>query len=308
MRVLVTGGAGFIGSHIVDRYIDMGYDVHIVDNLTSGKTSHINNKATLHEIDICSDSFGKLLTEIKPDAVNHHAAQASVKISVLDPKHDLLVNGSGTANVALLSAMHGVKHLIYASSGGTLYGQPLKNPVHENAEIKPLSPYGVSKFAGEEYVKFVARSSEMNTTIFRYGNVFGPRQDPSGEAGVIAIFAGNLLTGKPCIIDGDGEQVKDYIYVSDIADINTLVLEGDSSKVNETFNIGTGTGTSVNTIYRTLREQIGSDITPSYGPPRIGDVRRIFLDCSFVKRQIGWQVKKTFSEGIENTIAALKNP
>ena len=211
-------------------------------------------------------------------------------------------------DVVILMVTHGVKHLIYASSGGTLYGQPLKNPVHENAEIKPLSPYGVSKFAGEEYVKFVARSSEMNTTIFRYGNVFGPRQDPSGEAGVIAIFAGNLLTGKPCIIDGDGEQVKDYIYVSDIADINTLVLEEDSSKVNETFNIGTGTGTSVNTIYRTLREQIGSDITPSYGPPRIGDVRRIFLDCSFVKRQIGWQVKKTFSEGIENTIAALKNP
>ena len=194
MRVLVTGGAGFVGSHIVDRYVEAGYDVHIVDNLISGKTSNINNKVTLHEIDICSDSFSELLTNIKPDAVNHHAAQASVKISVLDPKHDLLINGSGTANIAMLSAMHGVKHLIYASSGGTLYGQPLENPVNENAEIKPLSPYGVSKFAGEEYVKFVARSSEMNTTIFRYGNVFGPRQDPSGEAGVIAIFAGNFST------------------------------------------------------------------------------------------------------------------
>ena len=307
MRVLVTGGAGFVGSHIVDRYIDAGYEVHVADNLISSNTNNINNKATLHKIDICSESFGELLTKIKPDAVNHHAAQASVKISVSNPKHDLLINGTGTANVALLSAMHGVKHLIYASSGGTLYGQPPESPVSEDAEIKPLSPYGVSKLAGEEYVKFVARSSEMNTTIFRYGNIFGPRQDPSGEAGVIAIFAENLLTNKRCVIDGDGEQIKDYIYVSDIADINTLILEADSTKTREIFNIGTGIGISVNTIYRTLREQIGSNIAPLYGPPRIGDVRKIILNCSFVEKQLGWHTTKTFAEGIEKTIAALKN-
>src|SRR6185437_10761625 len=216
MRILVTGGAGFIGSHIVDAYLAAGHEVQVVDNLATGRRSNVAKQARLHEIDIHSRELERVFEEFRPEVVNHLAAQASVKVSTSDPVFDLEVNGGGTARVAMLSAAHGVKKLIYASTGGALYGDPDFVPVPETHPIRALSPYGTSKRVGEIYIDFVARTAGLTYTILRYANAYGPRQDPHGEAGVVAIFTGLALAGEQCTIDGDGEQMKDYVYVGDI--------------------------------------------------------------------------------------------
>ena len=303
MRILVTGGAGFIGSHIVDAYVAEGHEVHVVDDLSSGRREHVNEAATFHAIDIRAPELAALFADVRPDIVNHHAAQASVKVSTADPAFDLAVNGAGTANVALLCAEHGVRKLIYAGSGGTVYGEPEAVPIPETARGQPRSPYGVSKLVGEEYVRYVGRTSPVETTILRYGNVFGPRQDPTGEAGVVAIFARLMLRREACTIDGDGDQVKDYVYVGDVARANVLALEaGDGAALN----IGTGRGTSVNTIFDALRRATGDATEPRHGPPRPGDIYRMYLDASAARDVIGWAPEMTFEEGIRLTVEALR--
>ncbi|HML98639.1 MAG TPA: GDP-mannose 4,6-dehydratase [Tepidiformaceae bacterium] len=302
MRILVTGGAGFIGSHIVDAYLAEGHEVAVVDNLATGRRSNLDRRAKLHEVDIHSRELEGIFASFKPEVVNHHAAQASVKVGQADPVHDLEVNGGGTARVVQLAVQHGARKIIYASSGGTVYGEPRALPVTEEHPIAPRSNYGASKYVGELYVQLAARTAEIQYTIFRYGNAYGPRQDPHGEAGVVAIFTGLMRAGKPCTIDGDGEQKKDYLYVGDIARANVLALTGGNGLV---ANIGTGRGTTVNHIYRVLSAEIGNTVPARHGPPRPGDVRNFWLDCSRAKAELGWEPVVTFEEGIRLTVASF---
>lgn len=302
MRILVTGGAGFIGSHIVEAYLAEGHEVAVVDNLSTGRRANVDRRAALHEVDIHSRELEAIFAGFKPEVVNHHAAQASVKVGQADPVHDLEVNGAGTARVAQLAVAHGARKLIYASSGGTVYGEPQTLPVTEDHPIAPRSNYGTSKYVGELYVQLAARTADIEFTIFRYGNAFGPRQDPHGEAGVVAIFTGLMLAGEPCTIDGDGEQKKDYLYVGDIARANVLALASGNGLV---ANIGTGQGTTVNHIYRVLSAEIGNTIPARNGPPRPGDVRNFWLDCSRARAELGWEPLVSFEEGIRLTVASF---
>ena len=301
MRILVTGGAGFIGSHIVDAYVELGHEVAVIDNLATGRRSNVNRRATLHEVDIHSRELEAIFEGFRPEVVNHHAAQASVKIGQSDPVRDLEVNGGGTARVLQLAAAAGARKVIYASSGGTVYGEPASLPVTEDHPIAPRSNYGTSKYVGELYVQLAARTAGLSSTIFRYGNAFGPRQDPHGEAGVVAIFTGLMRSGQQCTIDGDGEQMKDYVYVGDIARANVLALTAGDGLV---ANIGTGQGITVNHIFRTLAGAAGNAIDPGFGPPRPGDVRNFWLDCSRARNALGWSPEVSFEEGIRLTLAA----
>jgi len=304
VRILVTGGAGFIGSHVAEAFLEEGHEVAIVDNLSTGRRSNAPAGASLHELDIHSREFERLVDDFRPEVIDHHAAQASVKVSTGDPVHDLELNGAGTARVADLAVRYGVHKVIYASSGGTIYGDPIELPVTEDHPIAPTSPYGLSKYTGELYLQLAARVHGLSYTVLRYGNAFGPRQDPYGEAGVIAIFSANMLASRPCTIDGDGAQRKDYLYVGDVARANVLALEHDTGGA---FNIGSGLGRSVNDIFRSLQAATGDTTIPVYGPPRPGDVRNFWLDCSRAANELGWLPQVPFEEAINLTIASLRS-
>jgi len=303
MKILVTGGAGFIGSHVVEAYLAGGHEVRVVDNLATGRRANVPREARLHEVDIHSLEVEKVFDEFRPDVVNHHAAQASVKVSNQDPVFDLEMNGGGTLRIAELCVRFGVEKMLYASTGGALYGDPMRVPVDESHPIQALSPYGMSKRVGELYVDFYSRTKSLEYTILRYANAFGPRQDPTGEAGVCAIFTGQMLRGEQCTIDGDGEQLKDYVYVGDIARANVLALTKGSGRA---INIGTGQGTSVNAIFAALQQATGNTTPAAYGPPRPGDVRNIWLDASLAKDVLGWEPSVTFDEGLRATVSALR--
>ena len=303
MRILVTGGAGFIGSHIVDAYLAAGHDVRVIDNLATGKRSNLPDRFPLHELDLHDPETERIFDTFKPEVVNHHAAQASVKVGSADPVADLRANGGGTARIAQLAARYGARKVIYSSSGGTVYGEPQALPVTESHPIGPMSNYGLSKYTGELYLELTHRVTALDYTILRYGNAYGPRQDPHGEAGVVAIFTGLMLRKEPCTIDGDGEQKKDYIYVGDIARMNVLALNGGSQQA---YNIGTGAGTTVNTIFQTLHTATGNTIEPRNGPPRPGDVRNFWLDYTKAKTQLGWEPTVSFEDGIRETVAWFK--
>ncbi len=303
MKILVTGGAGFIGSHVTEAYLAEGHEVRVIDNLSTGRRANVPRAATLYELDIHHRDVEDVFAEFKPEVVNHLAAQASVKLSTGDPVHDLEVNGGGTARIAALCAAHGVRKLIYAGSGGTAYGDPEALPIPESHPTRPVSPYGLSKLVGEQYVQFQHRFSGLDYTILRYSNAYGPRQDPHGEAGVVAIFTGRLLGGIPCVIDGDGEQRKDYVYVGDMARANVLALSAGSG---ETLNIGTGEGTTVNAIFEELRRATGSTMEPQHGPPRPGDVRNFWLDCSRANAVLGWAPQVSFEDGMRLTVASFR--
>lgn len=301
MRILVTGGAGFIGSHIVEAYLEAGHEVAVVDNLATGRRANVPRDAKLHEVDIHAREFERIIADFRPEVISHNAAQASVKVGQADPVHDLEVNGGGTARVMSLAVANGVRKVIYAGSGGTVYGNPESLPITEAHPVAPRSNYGTSKYVGEMYVQLAARTSDLTFTIFRYGNAFGPRQDPYGEAGVIAIFTGLMKAGEQCTIDGDGEQKKDYIYVGDIARANILALTSGDGLV---ANIGSGEGISVNQIFSALSEATGNTLEPKFGPPRPGDVRNFWLDCSRAKSALNWQPTTTFDEGVRLTVAS----
>lgn len=299
MRILVTGGAGFIGSHIVEAYLAAGHEVVIIDNLATGRRANAPKGATLHEVDIHAKETERIFAEFKPEIVNHHAAQASVKVSTGDPVFDLEVNGGGTARIAALAVEHGARKVIYASSGGTVYGEPEELPVPESHPTRPVSNYGTSKLVGELYLDLLGRTHGLDYTIFRYSNAYGPRQDPHGEAGVVAIFTGKMLDGEQCTIDGDGEQRKDYVYVGDIARANVLALTKGSGLA---FNIGTGKGTSVNEIFGALNDATGNKVEPRFGPPRPGDVRNFWLETSLAQRELEWRPEVAFQDGIRQTV------
>ncbi len=306
MRILVTGGAGFIGSHIVDQCIAAGHEVAVVDDLWSGgggKKSNLNPNATFYQVDITDDaSLKRVFDEVKPERVSHQAAQASVAISTKDPLLDARVNVLGMLNVLQNCTRVGVRKIVFASSGAT-YGTPDRFPITEETPQRPESPYGITKMVTEYYLRYWQQANNLTYTALRYGNVYGPRQDPNGEAGVIAIFAKRFLTHEPIRIDWDGEQQKDYVYVGDVARANLLALEkGD----NDIFCIGTGKGTSVNAIYDALAHLIGYRPGIIHAPKRDGDIHLAYFDCRKAAATLGWHAEVDLDEGIQATVAFFR--
>ena len=303
MKVLVTGGAGFIGSHIVDSLIERGDEVVVVDNLSSGFMQNVNLSAKFYELSVGDDRLAEVFEKEKPEVVSHHAAQIDLRKSVTEPIFDAEENILGSLNVILNAIRYGAKKFIYASSGGAVYGEPQYLPVDESHPIDPVSQYGVSKHTVEHYLNLYGRQHGLNYVILRYSNVYGPRQNPYSEAGVIAIFARQMLLGKRPTIFGHGEQTRDYTHVSDVVRANMLAMERGK---NATYNIATGVETSVNRIFDILAEALGYEALPVYAPAPQGEVQRCCLAWGNAQRDLGWRPMSSLREGMLNTIEYFK--
>ncbi len=299
MKILVTGGAGFIGSWVCDAYISEGHQVLVVDNLSTGSEKNIPREAEFDECDIRNSAgLEKVFRRFRPEVVNHHAAQINVRNSVKDPHADAEINITGSLKVLRLCAEYGISKFIFASTGGALYGKPEILPATESTPICPLSPYGIAKLSTENYVRYYSESFGFNHVILRYANAYGERQNPEGEAGVIGIFCENILKKKPCIIFGDGEQTRDYVHVSDVTRANLLAVK---SKEQGTFNIGTSVESSVNYIARILQEETMSEFAVKRGQRCQGEVRRISLDFSLAEQKLEWVPEIFLREGLIRT-------
>lgn len=299
MKIFVTGAAGFIASHVADKYIELGHDVHVIDNLYSGFEKNVNSNAKFHNMDIRSEGFTDLIKSEKPDIINHHAAQASVSVSVKEPLLDQEVNIAGTLNLILASVEAGVKKIIYANTGGALFGEPESLPVNESMALRPESPYAVSKYTAERYLHAYSKLEGLKYTSLRYSNVYGPRQNPHGEAGVIAIFTRQLMEDREHTIFGDGSKTRDYVYVGDVVEANTLSLEkGD----NECVLIGSGEEVKDIEIFESVRDALGKNIEPNFGPHRKGDIMHMRFDPSLAIALLGWKPQTNFKDGIKQTV------
>ena len=299
MKILVTGGAGFIGSNIADAYVASGHKVVIIDNLSSGKRSNINPKARFYQLDVNSDKIDAVFSKEKFDVVNHHAAQIDVRKSVEDPGFDAKVNILGALNILENARKNAVKKVIFASSGGTIYGECGSKAPDEKAKGDPISPYGIAKYSVEFYLKYYRAVHGLSYTILRYANVYGPRQDPYGEAGVIAIFSGKMLNGKGVIVFGEGKQMRDYVYVGDVVRANVMALKkGD----NEIINIGTGKTTSVNQLVSEMSQITGLKEKPVHKPARAGELFKSFLNVGKAGRVLSWKPEVPLYAGLKKTI------
>jgi UDP-glucose 4-epimerase len=300
VRIIVTGGAGFIGSHIVDRYLELGHEVLVVDNLWShggGRRENVPARAAFAQVDIRDEELGHLFLKFKPDVVCHEAAQHSVAIGARDPKYDAQVNVLGLINVLEAAAKASARKVIYASSGA-IFGTPDRLPIDERTPQMPESPYGITKMVGEHYLRFYKRERGLDFTALRYANVYGPRQDPNGEAGVIAIFAGRFLSKSGVRIDWDGEQTRDYVFVDDVARCNVLALDRGSGG---SYVIGTGIRTSVNQLYRAFVEISGFEAPVEHAPKRAGDVRDAQFDAGLAKSELDWEAQVALLDGMRRT-------
>jgi UDP-glucose 4-epimerase len=298
MKVLVTGGAGFIGSHITDVLLENGFDVIVMDDLSSGRKENVNPGAKLIEADVTRAEALQILRRESPNFIVHHAAQISVSRSVKAPYMDARTNIMGTLNMLEFARLTGVKKFVFASSGGTIYGDPKEQPIIEKYPYNPMSPYGISKAVIEWYLRFYNKEYGLQYTSLRYSNVYGPRQDPHGEAGVVAIFARKLLAGEACTINGDGKYVRDYVYCRDVARANLLALK---SNITGGFNICTEVPTDVNRLYKKLSKALGIEKKPLYGPPRAGDLRKSVLSYAKAKKVLKWKPEVTLDEGLKKT-------
>jgi UDP-glucose 4-epimerase len=298
MVIVVTGGAGFVGSHVVDAYVTANHRVIVVDNLSTGRREQVHPAARLVEMDINDPALVDLFLEERPEVVNHHAANASVAVSVREPAFDVAQNILGTLNLLEAARLAGVGKFIYISSGGAMYGNPAYLPMDEEHPANPVSPYALSKHTGERYVHLYGLDHGLCWTSLRYANVYGPRQDPLGEAGVVAIFCQNLLDGIAPEIHWDGEQTRDFVYVGDCAHANLLALDAGNEQA---YNVGTGVGTSINSLFCALKEVSGRDVVPGRGPRRPGDARHSYLDCSRIERELGWRAEVSLHDGLEGT-------
>jgi UDP-glucose 4-epimerase len=303
-KILVTGGAGFIGSHVVDLFVSKGYEVVIVDDLSTGRASNLNPAAKFYKIDIRDPKIRDIFDAERPDFVSHHAAQMDVRRSVAQPLFDADVNILGSINLIECAKEFNVKHFVYISSGGAAYGEPERVPCVETDPINPICQYGASKHTVEHYLYMYYVNYGMNYTVLRYPNVFGPRQDPHGEAGVVAIFTGKMLLDEPLTINGDGEQTRDYVFVGDCARANYLAVTTEHAP--GIYNIGWGRPTSVNQIFTTLAAVTDYNHPANYGPAKLGETRHIYLDASKARKDLGWAPTKTLEEGLEATVAYFR--
>lgn len=300
----MTGGAGFIGSHVADAYLASGDHVWVLDNLSSGRPSNIPEDAEFIELDIRDDDVLNLFREVQFDIVNHHAAQIDVRTSVADPTIDASINLEGLLNLTEAAIEVGTRRFVFVSSGGVIYGEPSTIPTSETAPKMPLSPYGVSKFTGELYLNYYRQVHGLEYVALRYSNVYGPRQDPHGEAGVVSIFSRKLLAGEPLTIFGDGEQTRDYVYVGDVVSANLLASEIDldvgGQLDDRAFNVGTGIATSVNKLADVLESIAGADLSREHKSGRPGELRHSALNADRLK-SLGWTPGSTLERGLQET-------
>jgi UDP-glucose 4-epimerase len=299
MRILLTGGAGFIGSHVAEHLLDRGHEVLIVDALSSGKRENVPEGARFSEQDIRS-GCKEIFQEFRPEVLCHQAAQLDVRRSVREPDFDAAVNVLGTIRLLESCLEYGVRKVVFASTGGAIYGEQREFPATEDHPQYPVSPYGVSKLAAERYLHYYRAQYELPYVALRYSNVYGPRQDPHGEGGVVAIFSRNLASDKVSSINGTGEQTCDYVYVGDVARANVLALEGDPP--SGAYNIGTGMETNVNELYELLRDISGRNLPARHGPAKPGEQLRSSIDPASAGRVLGWRAEVELAAGLEETL------
>ncbi len=303
MKILVTGGAGFIGSHIVDKYVELGNDVVVIDNLSTGRIQNLNPKAKFYQMDIADEKIIEIFAREKFDIVNHQAAQIDVRISVNDPTFDAKTNIIGSLNVYESAKKTGVKKIIFASSGGAIYGEQVNFPAIETDPTEPLSPYGITKLVNEKYLNYYRLVHNIDFVALRYANVYGPRQNFMGEAGVVAIFIYKMLTNAQPIINGDGFNTRDYIYISDVVEANVIALKENCSGI---FNIGTGIEHNVNYVFNKLKELTGSNCSELHGEPKAGEQRRSVISYQKIQNAFGWIPKVDFETGLAMTVEYFK--
>jgi UDP-glucose 4-epimerase len=306
LKVLVTGGAGFIGSHIVDRLIVEGHPVVVVDNLSTGKKKNINRNANFYKLDILSPKLEKIIKKEKPDVISHHAAQIDVRRSVADPIFDAQVNILALIQLLEYAVKYGTKQFVFASSGGAVYGEQTEFPAPESHDTFPVSPYGITKLTGEKYLFYYRQNSGLEYTCLRYANVYGPRQDPFGEAGVVAIFTEKMLRNEQVIINGNGMQTRDYIFVDDVVDANMLAMNAKPVHTGY-FNVGTGIETPVNQLFKLLQGLTESTIKEIHGPGKRGEQIRSCLDYSKIQKGMEWEPKVPLKIGLERTVAYFRS-
>lgn len=300
MKILVTGGAGFIGSHVVDRLLLEGHEVTVVDNLSTGRRRNLNKAASFYKLDIQNSRLEKVFRNERPSLVMHLAAQMDVRRSVDDPIYDAQVNILGTLNLMEQAFKHGTRKIVFSSSGGAIYGEQELFPAPEGHPTRPLSPYGISKLTGEHYLSYYQRVSGIQFVSVRYANVFGPRQDPEGEAGVVAIFIQKMLNAEQAVINGNGRQTRDFVYVEDVVEANLAVM---GQEVQGVYNVGTGEETTINTLFSTLKEITGSEYQEIHGPAKKGEQSRSVVDAAKLRNELGWEPRVTLREGLEKTVA-----
>ncbi len=303
MKVLVTGGAGFIGSHLVERLIQEGHQVVVVDDLSTGKKKNIHKEATFYKMDILSSRLERVFQKERPELISHHAAQMDVRKSVADPAFDAKSNIIGLLNLLECAVKHGTRRVVFASSGGAAYGEQISFPAKEDHPTRPLSPYGVSKLSSEHYLYYYQEVCGLDYTTLRYGNVYGPRQDPFGEAGVVAIFTQKMLKGEQPTINGNGMQTRDYVHVKDVIEANMAMI---NKKINGTFNVGTGKETTVNQLFQNLREITSTELKEIHGPQKKGEQQRSCLDYQKIFNVAEWEPTVSLKEGLETTVAYFR--
>lgn len=304
MKVLVTGGAGFIGSHVARALVEEKHEVHVLDDLSSGKKENVPEQATLHQLDVRAGEVRALFERERFDVVVHHAAQMDVRRSVADPGFDASVNVLGFLNLMEAGRANGLKKVVFASTGGAIYGEPDFTPQSEDHALRPLSPYGITKLCTERYLYYYKQQYGIDYVALRYANVYGPRQNPHGEAGVVAIFTQRLLDEQQPVIYGDGEQTRDYVFVGDVVRANLAALNYKGSGV---FNVGTETETSVNELFRLIRGEIRPETPEQHAEGKPGEQKRSILDYAHAQQELGWIPQTPLAEGLKQTIAWFRS-
>jgi len=304
MNILVTGGAGFIGSQIVDAYIKNGHHVTIIDNMSTGVKEFINPEADFYEMDINDDGISKIFDEHNIDIVNHHAAQIDLRKSVEDPKFDINVNIAGSVNLLENARKYKVKKFIFASTGGAIYGEHDYFPADEDHPTRPYAPYGINKMCVEKYLYYYNHVFGMDYIVFRYANVYGPRQNPHGECGVIAIFTDKILAGKQPLINGEGDQTRDYVFVNDVVNANVLAIDAAGPNI---YNIATTRETDVNYIFDRINHYAGTGFEEKHGPAKLGEQQRSVLSFEKISTELGWQPQTDIETGLKITTEYFKN-
>lgn len=304
MNILVTGGAGFIASNVSDALINEGHDVVILDNLSSGRIENVNSKAKFYQMDIQDARVENIFRDEKIEIMVHHAAQMDVRKSVADPKFDASVNVLGFLNLMEFGRKYGLKKVIFASTGGAIYGEQDYFPADEHHPNRPLSPYGITKLVTEKYLFFYKEIYGIDYVILRYANIYGPRQSPHGEAGVVAIFTSKMLKGEQPIINGDGKQTRDYVFVGDVVKANLLALNYNGSNI---FNIGTGIETDVNQLFHYLKKHTGSSCEEQHIPAKAGEQMRSVISSKKIYETLGWQPTIPLDDGLKQTVEFFKS-